>query len=179
MPGLFSALSAMRSSMIRLCVGLLLCVMVSPAVAQDINIAFVNWSRLTNEAPQADSALRALEAEFGPRDQQLAAEMADLHELERRLARDGALMSEDDQRLLQRDVVARKRDLRRAEEEFREDFNLRRNEELNQLHRLVIDAVGRVARRDDLDLVITDGVVFASDRIDLTDAVLRELERQQ
>jgi len=169
----------MRAVLVRSALCLLLCASGWPVLAQEISIAFVNWSRLTNEAPQAEAALRALEAEFGPRDQQLAAESADLQELERRLARDGAVMSEDDQRRLQRDVVARKRDLRRAEEEFREDFNLRRNEELNRLHRLVIDAVGDVARRSGLDLVITDGVVYASGRVDLTDRVLQELARQR
>lgn len=147
--------------------------------AQELSIAFVNWTRLTNEAPQAELALQALEAEFGPRDRQLAAEMADLTALEQRLARDGAVMSADEQRRLQMDVVSRRRELRRAEEEFREDFNLRRNEELNLLHRMVIDAVGDVAEAAGLDLVVTDGVVYASERIDLTDSVLRELARRQ
>ncbi len=145
------------------------------ALATEASIAFVNWSRLTNEAPQAEAALGSLEEEFGPRNRELAAELNDVRELEERLSRDGAVMSEDEQRRLQRDVVTRKRELRRVEEEFREDFNMRRNEELNRLHRLIIDTVEEVAETRGFDLVITDGVVYASDQVDVTDVVLDRL----
>jgi outer membrane protein len=165
-----------------LAICLILTTMVVPGglLASEASIAFVNWSRLTNEAPQAEAALGSLEEEFGPRNRELAAELSDVRQLEERLSRDGAVMTDDEQRRLQREVVTRKRDLRRVEEEFREDFNMRRNEELNRLHRLVIDTVGEVAESRGFDLVITDGVVYASDRVDVTELVLDRLrERHQ
>lgn len=157
-----------------------LAVLAIPALgtAAETRIAFVNWARLTNDAPQAEAALGALEQEFGPRNRELTAEFDDVRELEERLSRDGAVMSEEEQRRLQRDVVTRKRELRRVEEEFREDFNMRRNEELNRLHRLVMETVGDVAEAQGFDLVITDGVVYASDRVDVTETVLERLREK-
>ena len=157
-----------------------LAVLAVPALgtSSETRIAFVNWARLTNDAPQAEAALGALEQEFGPRNRELTAEFDDVRELEERLSRDGAVMSEEEQRRLQRDVVTRKRELRRVEEEFREDFNMRRNEELNRLHRLVMETVGDVAEAQGFDLVITDGVVYASDRVDVTETVLERLREK-
>ena len=41
------------------------------AFSQDLKIAYVNYARVIEEAPQAKIALKKLEAEFKPRDQRL------------------------------------------------------------------------------------------------------------
>lgn len=143
----------------------------------EIRIGFVNLGRVSAEAPQAEAARAKLEAEFAPRDRELAAEQSDIRALEERLNRDGAVMSEDEQRRLQRDVVSRKRELRRAQDEFREDFNMRRNEELSLLQRKIFEIIGAVAEQREYDLIVSDGVVYASDQVDITDLVLERLRR--
>ena len=49
------------------------------------------------------------------------------------LARDSAVMSEAERQKVERDLLGRKRDLRRAQDDFREDLNVRRNEEIGKL----------------------------------------------
>jgi len=87
-------------------------------------------------------------------------------------------MSEAEARKLQRDVLEKKRDLKRDQEEFREDFNLRRNEELGKLQRLVFEAIKGLSDAEKYDLVLHDGVVFASDSVDITDKVQKRLSTQ-
>ena len=140
-------------------------------------IGFVNAGRVTSEAPQAEAARGSLEEEFGPRDRAISEERDALRELEQRLNRDGAVMSEDEQQRLQRDLVARQRELRRAEEEFREDFNMRRNEELGRLQRRIVDTINDLAESEGFDLIVSEGVIFASDRVDVTDRVLERLQQ--
>ncbi|QIT55590.1 OmpH family outer membrane protein [Aquisalimonas sp. 2447] len=159
-----------------LLVAVVLAAVTGVAVAES-KIGFVNAGRVTSEAPQADAARANLEEEFGPRDRAISEERDALRELETQLNRDGAVMSEDEQQRLQRDLVARQRELRRAEEEFREDFNMRRNEELGRLQRRIVDTINDLAEAEGFDLIVSEGVIFASDRVDVTDRVLERLQQ--
>ncbi len=147
-----------------------------PAWAEAIKIGFVNVARVLQQAPQAEQAKKRLEREFAPRDKRLVAMQKELKKLEEKLARDAAVMSDSERRKLERDILAKQRELKRARDEFREDFNLRRNEELGKLQRQVFEAVKSLAKDEDYDLLLTDGVVYASDRVDVTDKVLKRLK---
>lgn len=146
--------------------------------AQDLKIGFVNPSRVSSESPQAEAARRKLEEEFAPRDQELVEMQKELQEMEEKLNRDAAIMSEAERRKLERQVVERKREIRRAQEAFREDFNIRRNEELGNLQRRIVDTISEVAEERGFDLVVSDGVIFASDRVDITNLIIERLKKQ-
>ncbi|MBA1148141.1 OmpH family outer membrane protein [Ectothiorhodospiraceae bacterium WFHF3C12] len=148
------------------------------AQAQDLKVGFVNPSRVSSESPQAEAARRKLEQEFAPRDQELVEMQKELQKMEERLNRDAAIMSESERRKLEREVVERKREIRRAQEAFREDFNIRRNEELGNLQRRIVDTITQVAKERGFDLVVSDGVIFASDRIDITNLIIERLKKQ-
>jgi outer membrane protein len=51
-------------------------------------------------------------------------------------------MSEKERNNLEKDVLNKKRDAKRAQQEFSEDFNVRRNEELGKLQRRIVEATG-------------------------------------
>lgn len=165
----------------RVAVALLLtwaCLQGAAAEAQS-RIGFVNAARVSAEAPQAEDARASLEREFSPRDREIAEEQSAIRQLEERLSRDGATMTEEEQRRLQREVVVRKRELRRVQEEFREDFNLRRNEELGRLQRRIVDTINELAVEMEFDLILSEGVIYASDQVDLTEQVLERLRQDE
>ncbi len=62
------------------------------------------------------------------------------------------------------------------EEEFGEDFNLRRNEVLGQLQKSLMEEVQSFARSQSYDLIVGEGVLFASDSVDVTAQILSGLE---
>jgi outer membrane protein len=148
------------------------------SVAAEARVGFVNTPRILEQAPQAKVARERLQQEFAPRDSELAAAQSSLKTLEERLARDGAIMSEDERRKLERDVLTQQRDLKRAREAFTEDLNLRRNEEFSRMQREVGEAVVAIAKQDGYDLIFETGVVYASERVDLTERVLGLLQQQ-
>ncbi|MGA1562686.1 MAG: OmpH family outer membrane protein, partial [Gammaproteobacteria bacterium] len=76
------------------------------------------------------------------------------------------------------EVVRLKRDIKRMREEFNEDFSLRRNEELRKLQRAVAQAIDKVANDEKYDLVVSEGVLFASKRVDISVKVLDLLKSQ-
>jgi outer membrane protein len=144
----------------------------------ETKIGFVNAARVLEESPQADAARKKLEKEFAPRDEEIVAMQKDLKELEEKLSRDGAIMSRSEQRNLERDVLSQKREIKRKKEEFREDLNIRRNEAFERLRKRVFEVIVAIAEQKKFDLIVSDGVVFASKRIDITDEVVEQLQSE-
>lgn len=155
-----------------------ICLLLPAVVLAEVKIGFVNTVKLMEEAPQAKAAISKMEGEFAPREKELVALQRDIKQAEDKLSRDAAVMSEGDRGKTERELISRKRDLKRAQDEFREDLNIRRNEELAKLQRRLYDTIVDLAKAENYDLIVSEGVVFASTRIDITDAVLERLKKQ-
>ena len=157
---------------------LLLACLTLPAQAADIKIGVVNPTRLLEEAPQAKKALGQLEAEFEARDKELMNEQKSVKGMEDKLARDGAIMSESERRKVEREIVSRKRELRRALDELREDRTFRGNEERGKLLRYVNEAITSVGKEENFDLILYEGIAFVKPDVDLTNKILERLKKE-
>ena len=145
------------------------------AQAADYKIGFVNTERLFRDAAPAKRAQQKLEKEFAARDaeiQKLAKQVRDLQAL---LEKDGVTMAEAERRNRERDLANLSRDLQRSQREFREDLNLRRNEELSSVQERANKVILQIAEAEKFDLIIQDPVVYASPKIDITDKVIKAL----
>jgi outer membrane protein len=145
------------------------------AHAADYKIGFVNTERLFREAAPAKRAQQKLEKEFAARDADIQKLSRQTRDLQTQLERDGATMAESDRRNKERDLANMNRDLQRAQREFREDLNLRRNEELASVQERANKVIQQMAEAEKFDLILQDPVVFASQRIDITDKVIKAL----
>lgn len=155
--------------------GLLLVCLPQILSAQDIRIGFVDPVRLLELSPQGEKALRLLEQEFGPRDKVLINLREKIRDMERDLEKNRLVMQIADTQKKQREIDALKRKLKREQEEAREDYNLRRNEELGRLQRLVRETIVEIAKEDGFDLIV-EQAVYVSGRINLTERVLERLQ---
>jgi len=145
------------------------------AQAADYKIGFVNTERLFRDAAPAKRAQQKLEKEFAARDaeiQKLAKQVRDLQSL---LEKDGVTMAEAERRNRERDLANLSRDLQRSQREFREDLNLRRNEELASVQERANKVIQQIAEAEKFDLIIQDPVVYASQKIDITEKVIKAL----
>lgn len=145
------------------------------ALAQT-KIAVVNVPRLLEEAPQAKLAMQALQDEFAPRQRDILAQQKDLKAKEDKLQRDGAVMAENERRNAEKDLRDGQRELARKQNEYVEDLNLRRNEELGKLQRSLLQEVQAFARSSNYDLVVGDGVLYVNESLDITPQVLSALQ---
>ncbi len=119
-----------------------------------------------------------LSAEVAEREADLLDQQESLDQLNERLERDGALMKEEEVKRLQNDIRARKRRLRYAKAELQEDFALRQSELRTKLVKQVEEVVRRVAKEQDIDLIVSEGVVYFSDRIDISADVVERLKEE-
>ncbi len=146
----------------------------APALAADTKIGFVNTERLLREAPLSISAQKKLEREFAVRDQELQKLAKQARDLQAQLDKDGVTMSESDRKAKERDLGNLNRDLQRQGREFREDLNLRRNEELGQIQERARKAIREIARAEKFDLIVEQAVYF-DPKIDITERVMKSL----
>jgi outer membrane protein len=150
-------------------------VVASAAYGADYKIGFVNTERLFREAAPAKRAQQKLEKEFANRDTDLQKLSKQVRDLQTQLERDGVTMPEAERRNKERDLANMTRDMQRMQREFREDLNLRRNEELAAVQERANKVIQQIAESEKFDLILQDPVVFASTRIDITDKVIKAL----
>jgi outer membrane protein len=146
------------------------------AAQAEMKIAVVNVPRLLDEAPQAKAAMQALSDEFAPRQREIVAQQKDLKAKEEKLQRDGAVMAENERNRSEKDLRDGQRELQRKQNEYVEDLNLRRNEEIGKLQRSLLQEVQNYAKSANYDLVVGDGVLYATQALDITPQVLSALQ---
>ena len=156
----------------------LLAAVLLPAVsAQGVTrIGFVDPVRLIEQAPQGAKALESLEDEFRTRDEELKNLHDRVQAMEADLEKNILVMDATDAQTRQREIENLKRRLARSQQEAREDYNLRRNEELAKLQTLVRQVIVDLARDRGFDLVV-EQAVYVSDTVDITEQVLEVLQK--
>lgn len=157
---------------------MVLLLMSVPTVAEEApKIAFVNTPQVLEQAPQAEAVRKTLQEEFSTRDADLVAEQKKIKSLEERMSKESLTMSQEQQRKLEREILSQKRDLKRSRDEFAEDFNIRRNEELSKMQREIAMSIVALAKEMGYDLILESGVIYASKRVDITDKVIARLKQ--
>ena len=140
-------------------------------------IGAVNAIRVLEKSPQADIARKMIEDEFSPRDKELIAEQKSIKELEDKFKKDRAILSEEENAKLERDIISKKRDLKRKQDEFREDLNYRRNEEMVKIQKQIIQSIQQVAKDNEYDLVLSEGILYASPKTDMSGLIIDYLKK--
>jgi outer membrane protein len=140
-----------------------------------LKVGVVNVRQLLEEAPQYKAAMTALENEFKPRQKEIETQQKEYKAREDKLQRDGAVMAEAERAKAERDLRDRQRELVRRQNEFLEDLNVRRNEELGKLNKTLLQEVQTYAKAQGYDLIVGDGVLFAKDSLNVTSAVIASL----
>ena len=161
-----------------LLIALLLAATLQTAFAQDsgYKIGFVNTSRLLKEAPQARKVEEELKAEFEPREAQLRQKRQEILDLEDQLKTDSKLTT-NSRRKLEREIRLKVSQLKFLEQEFREDQNLRRNEEIRELQQVISNVLKMQGDNGNFDLILTEGVSYVSEQIDITAETIEMLKQ--
>jgi len=147
-----------------------------PASAQEVKIGVVNIQVLMERSPQTKAAMDALQEEFAPRQREFLAKQKEYEELAEKVQKDVAVMGETERRNAEKNLRDLQREVTRLQTEFREDLNLRQNEELGLLQRSLLMEVQNFASQEGYDLVVGDGVLFASTAVNITEDVLRAVD---
>jgi len=142
--------------------------------AVELKIGFVNSQRILSEAPQATKAKKKIENDFTKRDLELQKLAKQLQTLQENIEKNSATLSETDRHNKEREFSDLNRDFQRKQREFKEDLNLRQNEEMAKIFERVNKVIRGIAETEKYDLILQEAV-YASPRIDLTDKIIKIL----
>ena len=145
---------------------------------QFYKIGFVNTSRVLKEAPQARRVEERLKAEFEPREAQLKERREEILGIEDQLKSIDKSTSATTRRKLEREIRLKVSQLKFLEQGFREDQNLLRNEEIRELQQVIARVLEQLGDSGKYDLILTEGVSYVSDQIDITAEIIEMLKLQ-
>lgn len=143
--------------------------------AAELKIGVVNPARLIAESPQAQAIRERLEQEFAGKRRELMAQQNEIKTLQEKYQRDAQVMSESERTSMQRRVRELERDLQFGAQTLNEDVQRRQNEELGKLQRELGQAINAFATENGYDLILSEGVAYRSDAVDVTEQILARI----
>ena len=146
--------------------------------AAELKIGFIDAERINRESAPAEVASKRLEKEFAPRAQELTRRESQIKSLQGQLEKDSMTMSESDRRAKESELQRLSLDFQRLQREYREDLNLRRNQELQSLFERANRVIKGIAESEKFDLILQEAV-YRSPRIDITERVLKALSSEK
>ena len=153
---------------------LLSALFIAGEAAAELKVGYVNTQRIFRDAPAAQKAGKKLEGEFAKRDQDLQKMAKQLQGLQENLEKNSVTMAETERRAKEKEFAELSREFQRRQREFREDLNLRQNEENAAVIEKANKAIKQIAEAEKFDLVLQD-VVWVSPKLDITDRVIKAL----
>jgi outer membrane protein len=165
----------MTLNLIRKCViGLIASGIAAGAWGNETRIGYVSTERVFREAAPAIKAMKKIEKEFLPREQELQKLAKQAKDIQDAMEKDGVTMSESQRRDKEQELGRLNRDLQRMQREVREDLNMRKNEELQVVLERANKVIQQIAEAEKYDLIVQEAV-YRSPRIDITDKVIKAL----
>ena len=160
-----------------LCTCFLVLACSSFAQATDFKVGVVNTERILRESVLAIKAEKKIEKEFSARDEEIKQMVKQAKDIQSSLEKDNN-KADADQRSKERELANLNVNLQRLQREFREDLNLRKNEELAQVLAQADKAIQVIAEKEKFDLILQEAV-YRNPQIDITEKVLKYLDNEK
>jgi outer membrane protein len=138
-------------------------------------IGYVVVEKVLKEAPQTAASNKKLEKEFKSRTDDLQKKVKAIQKEEKDFSKNSVTMSAADRQKAQKKIQNSKIEIQRIERELREDIDIRRREEIGKLQQKINEAIEEMAKADEYDLILYQGVAYASKEIDITDKLIKVL----
>lgn len=149
-------------------------VVASWAQAGDFKVGVVDTERVLRESAPALKAEKKIEKEFSARDAEIKALSKQAKDLQTLLEKDNSKLSDIEHRNKERELTSMNVNLQRMQREFREDLNLRKNEELAVVLDKANKTIQQIAATEKYDLILQEAV-YRNPKIDITDKVIKAL----
>jgi len=147
------------------------------AGARDIPIATINARQILSDSKAAKDALVKFQADFLPRDKELQGLASALKDKSAQLDKTGPSLAPSQLAAKQAELDALARELKRKQQQFVEDRDARKREDIQQVFNLANQAVKKVADGTQIDMVLQD-VVYANPKTDITAKVIEAMDAQ-
>jgi outer membrane protein len=162
----------------KLVIGLLLLTgLLSTAVtAADLKIGVVSVERILSEAPQVDAVNTSMLERFGPQRDALQKLEKEITAMQENYKRNELVMTEDKLNELKKEIITNIQKLKQQEAVLTQEVATVRNQELAVLQQQVRAVIDDIAKTGKYSLVLSEGVAYTDEKLDITDKVLDKMK---
>jgi outer membrane protein len=140
--------------------------------------AYINSKALLERSPQAQAANEQLKQQFGEREQSLRKMAEGIQQMERTYQTDSAIMSDDQKRKAEDNIVQNKRRFQFEQQSLKEDLQSTQRELLKGVQSTIKSVIQTYGKENGYDFIFTDtSIAYASEAVDITEAILEELKK--
>lgn len=147
--------------------------------AKDIKIGVLNMQKLQSEAPQIKEIMSRLQKRFEEPGQNLSKLAKEIQNEEKDLKQNEVLMSAAKLKQAREALVEKVKSFREQEVNLNKEMQTMRNQELAVFNGKVNQMLEQLAKKEKFDLILTEGIVFVSDKLDITDKLLAQLKKDK
>lgn len=145
------------------------------SIQAEIKIGYVVVEKVLKDAPQTASSNKKLEKEFKSRTDKLQNKVKAIQAQEKDFKKNNLTMSDADKQKAQKKIQNAKIEVQRIERELREDIDIRRREEIGKLQTQINKSIEELAEKQKYDLILYQGVAYASKGVDITEELIKAL----
>ncbi|MFT5506294.1 MAG: outer membrane protein [Gammaproteobacteria bacterium] len=154
-------------------------VLVSGFAQADIKAAFINPAIILEQSPQAIKAGQELKQEFQDREVALRTLASSIQGMEAAYKKDSVIMNDEQRKKEEDKIIQGKRKFQFDQQSLGEDVQNRRKELIQVLRKSISEVIKDYGIKHGYDFIFTEGVAFASDKVNVTSEVMKELELKQ
>lgn len=141
-----------------------------------VKIGYVDMKRLLTEAPQIEAINKRLHDRFNEPKNELEAMAKSLQQQEKDLKRDALLMTESKLANNKQKLMEDYKAFREKEAKLGKELQEVQNKELSVFRNVARDILSKLAKQGKYDLIVSEGVIYASETIDITNEILERLK---
>ena len=140
--------------------------------------AFIVSKDLLERSPQAIAANKQLKQEFGERENSLRKLGQSIQQMENTYQTDSAIMSADQRRKAEENIMQNKRRFQFEQQSLKEDLQSKQRELLQSVQSSIKETIKVYGVEHGYDFIFTDtSVAYGSDAVDITDEILKALQK--
>jgi len=142
-----------------------------------IKIGFVSVEKILTEAPQIDAVNTAMLDRFGGKKDELKALEKEIKTMQENYKRNELVMTEDKLNELKTKIIGKMQGFKQKEATLSQEVATMRSQELAVLQKSVREIIEEIAKAENYDLILSEGVVFSDDSLDITSKVLDKMKK--
>ncbi len=147
------------------------------ASASGPKIGVVIVDKLLAEAPQVEAVNADMLKRFSGRKDELKSMETEIKSLQEEYKRNELVMTQDKLDEIKNKVIGKLQVFKQKEVALNQEVSAMRSQKLAELQQLIRTIIQDIAKDDKYDIILSDGVVHATDKYNITDKVLKRMKK--
>ena len=145
-------------------------------IAADLKIGVVSVEKIFTEAPQIDAINTSMLERFRPQRDDLQKAEKEITAMQENYKQNESVMGEDKLNELKKKIITNIQMLKQKEAMVTQEVSTVRNQEIAVLQQQIKGVIEGIAKKGKYSLVLSDGVAYTDESLDITSQVLDKLK---